>query len=278
MMVSYWFYYIILLQFRSFKLFFILSCCLIYAFRLYLKLIITLSFLRTGISHSKVTVKLKSSRFSSYFPWRHTRMRQHNLPHHYIQAIVQFHVPAALHPGKDFLYEFQTHYENVGFEVLTAVDMQSSIIWNVTPCSPLKINRCFRPEDSECSSETSVDFRRATRRYIQENRILHFMKSYNGLNAYIHTWRNTNTPDEHRASWLSCNTSFVFGRHPVTISVVPATIPTGNFRGSPQALEPNHEQCPQLSHDRFISYTFQFMYHFSHHTTLQTCSLRWISI
>jgi hypothetical protein len=31
----------------------------------------------------------------------------------------------------------------VGFEVLTAVVMKSSVFWDITPCSPLKVNRCF---------------------------------------------------------------------------------------------------------------------------------------
>jgi hypothetical protein len=31
----------------------------------------------------------------------------------------------------------------VGFEVLTAVIMKSAIIWDITPCSPLKVNRRF---------------------------------------------------------------------------------------------------------------------------------------
>jgi hypothetical protein len=33
------------------------------------------------------------------------------------------------------------HY--VGFEVLTAVVMKSSVFWDITPCSPLKVNRHF---------------------------------------------------------------------------------------------------------------------------------------
>jgi hypothetical protein len=31
----------------------------------------------------------------------------------------------------------------VGFEVLTAVVMKSSIFWDITPCSPLKVNQRF---------------------------------------------------------------------------------------------------------------------------------------
>jgi hypothetical protein len=31
----------------------------------------------------------------------------------------------------------------VGFEVLTAVFMNSTILWHITPCRPLKVNRHF---------------------------------------------------------------------------------------------------------------------------------------
>jgi hypothetical protein len=31
----------------------------------------------------------------------------------------------------------------IGFEVLTAVVMKSSVFWDITPCSSLKVNRCF---------------------------------------------------------------------------------------------------------------------------------------
>jgi hypothetical protein len=34
-------------------------------------------------------------------------------------------------------------YYFVGLEILTAVVMNSSISWDVTPCSSLKVNRCF---------------------------------------------------------------------------------------------------------------------------------------
>jgi hypothetical protein len=32
---------------------------------------------------------------------------------------------------------------NVGVEVLTAVVMKGTIFWDITPCSPLKVNRRF---------------------------------------------------------------------------------------------------------------------------------------
>jgi hypothetical protein len=32
----------------------------------------------------------------------------------------------------------------LGFEVLTAVVMKSSVFWDITPCSPLKVNQRFR--------------------------------------------------------------------------------------------------------------------------------------
>jgi hypothetical protein len=35
-------------------------------------------------------------------------------------------------------------YEFLGFEVLTAVVMKSTVFWDITPCSPLKVNRRFR--------------------------------------------------------------------------------------------------------------------------------------
>jgi hypothetical protein len=70
----------------------------------------------------------------------------------------------------------------VGFEVLTAVVMNSSVFWDVPPCSPLKVNRqqsplCLPPDfmlvsclaysltpkmEVICSSKMSVDFQQAT--------------------------------------------------------------------------------------------------------------------
>jgi hypothetical protein len=40
---------------------------------------------------------------------------------------------------------------DVGIEVLTAVDMKSNIFWDVTPCSPLKVNQGFGGTSSPSS-------------------------------------------------------------------------------------------------------------------------------
>jgi hypothetical protein len=42
------------------------------------------------------------------------------------------------------IYNFLVKDEYVGFEVLLAVDMKSSIFWDTPPCSPLKFNKRFR--------------------------------------------------------------------------------------------------------------------------------------
>jgi hypothetical protein len=75
--------------------------------------------------------------------------------------------------------------------------MKSTVLWDITPCSPLKVNRRFaetyrlhlqgsknKPSkkpawkhllnmEAICSSKTSVDFQRTTRRRIPENSTLH---------------------------------------------------------------------------------------------------------
>jgi hypothetical protein len=38
----------------------------------------------------------------------------------------------------------QTTYNNVRFEMITTVLMKGSILWDITPCSLLKVNQCFR--------------------------------------------------------------------------------------------------------------------------------------
>jgi hypothetical protein len=66
----------------------------------------------------------------------------------------------------------------VGFEVLTAVVMKSSTFWDITSCSPLKVNHLLVSCSANsstlkmkpiCSSKKSVDFQRTTRRYIPKD-------------------------------------------------------------------------------------------------------------
>jgi hypothetical protein len=67
----------------------------------------------------------------------------------------------------------------VGFEVLTAVVMKSSIVWDITPCSPLKVNRrfggtcCLHLHGRRISQASRAkQLQRTTRRYIPEYRTL----------------------------------------------------------------------------------------------------------
>jgi hypothetical protein len=46
-------------------------------------------------------------------------------------------------PLKDNRRFGETYYLHVGFEVLTAVFMKSTIFWDISPCSPLEVNRRF---------------------------------------------------------------------------------------------------------------------------------------
>jgi hypothetical protein len=85
---------------------------------------------------------------------------------------------------------------NVGFKVLTAVVMESTIFWDITLCSQLNVNRLFGRTSSPssgpkntlvscsayssalkmgamCSSETPVEFQLTTLRYIPEDSTFH---------------------------------------------------------------------------------------------------------
>jgi hypothetical protein len=85
------------------------------------------------------------------------------------------------------------------------VDIKSFIFWDITPCSPFKANWRFggtfrlhlqsrtvsqarnqresrwQADEMEatCSTETSVDFQRTTRRYIPEDRTLRYHRCEN---------------------------------------------------------------------------------------------------
>jgi hypothetical protein len=104
---------------------------------------------------------------------------------------------------------FRVEYAFVGFEVLTAVVMKSTVFWNIMPYSPLNVNEvseehitsifrveyafvgfhllCLPPAstlvscsvysltlkiEAICSSETSVDIQQTTQNYIPEDSIL----------------------------------------------------------------------------------------------------------
>jgi hypothetical protein len=86
------------------------------------------------------------------------------------------------------------YFSHVGFEVLTAVVLNSIICWDITPCSPSKGNRrlggtelWLQPAftlvscpaysstlkvEAICSSETSVEYQRVTWRYIPRDSTL----------------------------------------------------------------------------------------------------------
>jgi hypothetical protein len=84
----------------------------------------------------------------------------------------------------------QPNLFHIGFEVLTAVAMKSSIFWDITLCSPLKVSQhfgellpvfmlvsclayCLALEiEATCSSEMLVDFQRTTQHCIPEDRTL----------------------------------------------------------------------------------------------------------
>jgi hypothetical protein len=79
-----------------------------------------------------------------------------------------------------YIYVSTALLEDAGSEVLTAVAMKSTIFWDITPSSPLKVNRSLLATffhagsfsaysstlkmEAICSSRTSVNFQRATRR------------------------------------------------------------------------------------------------------------------
>jgi hypothetical protein len=97
---------------------------------------------------------------------------------------------------------------------MVPVQNKSSVFWDITPCSPLSVNRRFGGSyrlhlqgrkisqarnrcqagskensgllktEATCFSEMSVDFKRTTRRYIPEDRNLHNHRCEN-LKSYM---------------------------------------------------------------------------------------------
>jgi hypothetical protein len=112
----------------------------------------------------------------------------------------------------------KTNASILGFEVLTTVIVKSSIFWNITPCSPLKVNRRFGETSSRvppaftqvsclvysplkmvCFSETSVDFQRTTPCNIPEDIILHnhrceYLEAYVQIQFVPHRKHNYVSP------------------------------------------------------------------------------------
>jgi hypothetical protein len=91
------------------------------------------------------------------------------------------------------------HYP-VGFEVLTAVVMKSTIFWDITPYNPLSVNRRFggtspsssglknissarNQHESRLATETLVDTQRTTWRYIPEDGNLCSLPCLQGLST-----------------------------------------------------------------------------------------------
>jgi hypothetical protein len=90
--------------------------------------------------------------------------------------------------------EVQVLHKNVGFEVLTAVVMKSTIFLDIKPCRLLKVTRRFGlppaftlvscsacstlKMEATCYSKMSVYFKRTTRRYIPEDSSLDFIKMF----------------------------------------------------------------------------------------------------
>jgi hypothetical protein len=125
---------------------------------------------------------------------------------------------------------------HVKFEVLTAVVIRNTVPWNITPCSPVKVNRRFggtyrvhlqgwisraryyllsgwylaRP--IRYSSETSVAFQRITRCYIPEDATLHFLtlisKWYWSLLPMRHIYpKSLSTPGPRKQDFLDVTTA-----------------------------------------------------------------------
>jgi hypothetical protein len=67
----------------------------------------------------------------------------------------------------------RTNYANVGFEFLTAVVMKCSVFWDIifTPVSCFAYSSTLKMEATSCP-ETSVEFKRTTRRHVSEDRTL----------------------------------------------------------------------------------------------------------
>jgi hypothetical protein len=112
-----------------------------------------------------------------------------------VQSSPTFGIFTASHPTLCIMRELYVYKSYIGFEVLIAGIMKSSVFWDITSCSLLEVNQhlgrpcrqksralatCFMvvtfltyssilKMEATCSSEKSVDFHWTTRRYIPED-------------------------------------------------------------------------------------------------------------
>jgi hypothetical protein len=78
-------------------------------------------------------------------------------------------------------------FKPVGFEILTAVIMKNSVFWNITPCSPLKVNRRFGGTcrlSIQCLKIIQARNRRK-RRWKASTILLKHRLTFNGLHGVI---------------------------------------------------------------------------------------------
>jgi hypothetical protein len=94
-----------------------------------------------------------------------------------------FRSPRDVHYKKRYLWDVKIETENsfrnvgipnlihkfisvnrnlIGFKVLTAVSMKIIISWNITACSQLKVNRCFRGTCNFHSQDRKKEFKQDT--------------------------------------------------------------------------------------------------------------------
>jgi hypothetical protein len=76
-------------------------------------------------------------------------------------TVLYDHAPNVSQKGRQKYRQFAKQlHPKVGFEVLTAVVMNVSFVWDIILCSPLKV--LDLKIKATCSSETSVDLQRTT--------------------------------------------------------------------------------------------------------------------
>jgi hypothetical protein len=122
-----------------------------------------------------------------------------------------------------------------------------TIFWDITPCSPLSVNRRFGGTyplhfRAICSSDTSVDTQRTSRRYVPEHGTLHNHRCENLISYKIHTF----LPNQETSF-----TSSTFLRH------IPVSNPPTNSIELTVSWEANHcshiQEIPSAETQRFVT-------------------------